>query len=57
MAKEIGADKFVISSSEESMKAAAGSLDLILNTVSASHQITHYLPLLVGSEKCFLFLF
>jgi len=28
------------------MKAAASSLDLILNTVSASHQLSLYLPLL-----------
>jgi len=28
------------------MKAAASSLDLILNTVSASHQLSTYLPLL-----------
>ena len=32
--REIGADNFVVSTDPESMKAAAGSLDLILNTVS-----------------------
>ena len=33
-AREIGADNFVVSTEPESMKKAAGSLDLILNTVS-----------------------
>lgn len=46
MALEIGATSFVVSTSEESMQGAAGSLDLILNTVSAAHQLGHYLSLL-----------
>ena len=50
-AREIGADSFVVSTSKESMAAAAGSLDLILNTVSATHDVNTYLPLLV-SVKC-----
>ena len=33
-AREIGADNFVVSTNPESIAAAAGSLDLILNTVS-----------------------
>jgi len=45
-ALELGADNFVVSTDAESMKAAAGSLDLILNTVSADHQVMQYLPLL-----------
>ena len=45
-AREIGADNFVVSTSEESMAAAGGSLDLILNTVAANHDINTYLPLL-----------
>eukprot|EP00088_Acartia_fossae_P005372 TRINITY_DN1236_c0_g1_i1.p1 TRINITY_DN1236_c0_g1~~TRINITY_DN1236_c0_g1_i1.p1 ORF type:complete len:377 (-),score=117.63 TRINITY_DN1236_c0_g1_i1:39-1118(-) len=45
-AKGAGADKFVVSTNPDSMKTAEGSLDLILNTVSASHQLAHYLPLL-----------
>jgi len=45
-AKAAGADKFVVSSDADSMKTAENSLDLILNTVSASHQLNHYLPLL-----------
>ena len=48
VAREIGADKFVVSSSKESMQAATNSLDLILNTVSANHDVNLYLPLLVG---------
>ena len=49
VAREIGADRFVVSSSKESMEAATNSLDLILNTVSANHDINLYLPLLVRS--------
>merc|ERR1711936_982118 len=45
---ELGADKFVVSTDEDSMAAAAMSLDLVLNTVSASHDINHYLPLLAS---------
>ena len=38
--REIGADNFVLSNKSESMAAAAKSLDLILNTVSADHDLT-----------------
>lgn len=41
-----GADHFVVSKDEESMKAATGKMDLILNTVSADHDLNVYLPLL-----------
>merc|ERR1712115_26367 len=47
-AREIGADNFVISTDPASMKAAAGSLDLIVNTVSADHDLNPYLPLLAA---------
>ena len=47
-AREIGADNFVVSTDAESMKSAGGSLDLILNTVSANHDLNTYLPLLAG---------
>lgn len=46
MAREIGADNFVISSDPESMKTVAKSLDLILNTVSAPHDLTALIGLL-----------
>ena len=49
-AMEIGADNFVVSTSYESMKAAAGSLDLIINTVSAEFDVNLYLQLLVKSQ-------
>ena len=39
-ALKICATNFVVSKEEEQMKAAARSLDLILNTVSANHQVT-----------------
>merc|ERR1719490_263033 len=42
-AREIGADNFVVSTNPESMKSAAMSLDLILNTVSADHDLSSYL--------------
>jgi len=45
-AMEIGADNFVVSTSKESMAASAGSLDLILNTVSAEFDVNLYLSLL-----------
>jgi uncharacterized zinc-type alcohol dehydrogenase-like protein len=46
MAKQKGADKVVVSTSEESMKEGAGSCHFILNTVSAPHEAAHYLGLL-----------
>merc|ERR1711983_422045 len=46
MAKEKGADFFACSKDPESMKANAGKCDLILNTVSANHDINAYIPLL-----------
>ena len=48
-AREIGADNFVVSTDADSLAAAAGSLDLILNTVAANHDINTYLPLLAIS--------
>ena len=42
----MGADHYVASTDEESMKAAANSLDIIINTVSAGHQASMYFPLL-----------
>jgi len=42
----VGADRFVVSTDKESMAGAANTLDLVLNTVSASHQLSLYLPLL-----------
>jgi len=46
MAREKGADGFVVSSDPDSIKAETGKIDLILNTVSAAHQLGLYLPLL-----------
>jgi uncharacterized zinc-type alcohol dehydrogenase-like protein len=47
---ELGAKHFVISTDPESMKAGANSLDLILNTISAPHDCTAYLPLLARNS-------
>lgn len=46
MAKEKGATGFVSTKSEESLKANAGTIDIILNTVSANHDVNTYMPLL-----------
>jgi len=45
-AMDIGADKFIVSSNPESLKAGDNSLDLILNTVAANHQLSTYVPLM-----------
>ncbi|RFZ94608.1 NAD(P)-dependent alcohol dehydrogenase [Mucilaginibacter conchicola] len=45
-AKKLGAHHFVVSKDEEQMKAAAGSFDFILDTVSAEHDMNAYLALL-----------
>ena len=51
-AMEIGADNFVVSTDPNSINTAAGTLDLILNTVSADHDINTYLPLLAPKGVC-----
>ena len=45
-AMELGADAFLISGDRPAMKAAASSLDLIIDTVPVKHDINPYLPLL-----------
>lgn len=45
-AKKLGAHKFVITKDPEQMKAAAGTFDFILDTVSAPHEMNQYLALL-----------
>lgn len=49
MAREKGATGYVVSTDPESIKANAGTCDLILNTVSANHDINTYIPLLKKS--------
>jgi len=49
MAREKGADAFVVSTDAASMATEAGSMDLILNTVAAAHELGHYLDLLAES--------
>lgn len=46
MAKEKGADAFVVSKDPESMKTETANIDLLLNTVSAAHQCSMYFPLI-----------
>ncbi len=45
-AKKLGADEVVISKNEDQMAAHAGSFDMVLNTVSADHDLNAYLNLL-----------
>jgi len=45
-ATAMGADTFIVSSDPDSMAGGADTLDIILNTVSAGHQMADYLPLL-----------
>ena len=47
----MGADHYVASTDEQSMAAAANSLDLILNTVSANHEASMYFPLLARKGR------
>jgi alcohol dehydrogenase (NADP+) len=42
----LGATKFLLSSDKEAMRAARGSLDLIINTASAQTKVDNYLSLL-----------
>ncbi len=45
-ALELGADRLLVSTDEEAMAKAVNSLDLIIDTVPAKHDVTPYLPLL-----------
>lgn len=45
-AKSIGAKHVVLSKDEEQMKAAAGTLDFVLNTVPVGHDVNPYLEVL-----------
>mmetsp|Transcript_15055 Transcript_15055/g.24934 ORF Transcript_15055/g.24934 Transcript_15055/m.24934 type:complete len:358 (+) Transcript_15055:67-1140(+) len=47
----MGADAYIDSTSAEEFKAAAGSLDFIISTISAEYDITSYLNLLKPSGK------
>jgi uncharacterized zinc-type alcohol dehydrogenase-like protein len=45
-AKKLGAHRFVVTSDPEQIKAATGTFDFILDTVSAEHDLNMYLSLL-----------
>ncbi|KAL4540594.1 hypothetical protein Ndes2526A_g03565 [Nannochloris sp. 'desiccata'] len=47
----LGADHFIVSKNAEEMEAAAGSLDGIIDTVSAMHDLQAYVALLRASGK------
>jgi alcohol dehydrogenase (NADP+) len=46
VAREIGADSFLVSTDAEAMKAAADNFDIILDTVPVKHDMDLYMPLL-----------
>ncbi|EFN56723.1 hypothetical protein CHLNCDRAFT_22031, partial [Chlorella variabilis] len=50
----LGADRFLVSRDSEQMAAAAGSLDGIIDTVSAKHDLLPYLSLLATDGKLVL---
>ncbi|KAL4856222.1 putative cinnamyl alcohol dehydrogenase 2 [Chlorella vulgaris] len=52
--ERLGADNFVVSKSEEDMKAAAGTLHGIIDTVAAPHDMQPYLSLLRINGKLVL---
>ncbi|KAK1322703.1 putative mannitol dehydrogenase [Acorus calamus] len=52
--EQLGADAFLVSHNAEQMQAAMGTLDGILNTVSATHQIVPLISLLKTNGKLVL---
>ncbi|KAH7314806.1 hypothetical protein KP509_21G021300 [Ceratopteris richardii] len=52
--KNLGADAFVISKDMDEMKGAANSMDYILDTVSASHDLEQLMTLLVPDGRIVL---
>jgi uncharacterized zinc-type alcohol dehydrogenase-like protein len=50
-AKKCGADAVVISTNPAEMRAAAGSIDLLLNTIPSEHDFYAYMPLLAPKAK------
>ena len=49
IAKEKGADGFIISTDPASMSSHSGKIDLLLSTISADHELQHYVSLLKSS--------
>jgi len=45
-ARKLGASEVIVTSDADALQAHAGSFDMIINTVSGSHNIDTYLPLL-----------
>eukprot|EP00227_Mantoniella_beaufortii_P015055 CAMPEP_0197592856 /NCGR_PEP_ID=MMETSP1326-20131121/16142_1 /TAXON_ID=1155430 /ORGANISM="Genus nov. species nov., Strain RCC2288" /LENGTH=360 /DNA_ID=CAMNT_0043158661 /DNA_START=48 /DNA_END=1130 /DNA_ORIENTATION=+ len=51
MSMSMGAAKFLLTSDAAAMAAAAGSLDIVLDTVSANHELMPYANLLCGDGQ------
>jgi alcohol dehydrogenase (NADP+) len=49
-AKKLGADRVLVSTNKEEMKAAKGTLDLVLNTISVEHDYFEYSKLLEAGK-------
>ncbi|WP_114392956.1 NAD(P)-dependent alcohol dehydrogenase [Oleisolibacter albus] len=45
-ALDLGADRLLVSSDQDAMKAATASFDVIIDTVPVKHDVTPYMPLL-----------
>ena len=52
-ARDCGADTFIVSESDAQMKAEAGKLDLLINTIPSYHDYMAYQPLLSTVARAF----
>ena len=46
LARKMGMDGYIVSKDLESMKKSSNSLDIILDTIGADHEIEHYIDML-----------
>jgi uncharacterized zinc-type alcohol dehydrogenase-like protein len=54
-AQKLGADDVLLTSDKDNLNAHAFSFDLIINTISANHDVNAFLPLLMrGGNMCFV---
>ena len=46
LARQMGMDGYIVSKDLDSMKKSSNSLDIMLDTIGADHEIEHYLDML-----------
>ena len=46
LARQMGMDSYIVSKDLDSMKKSSNSLDIILDTIGADHEIEHYIDML-----------